>query len=187
VDDQVLGDRRRALEEAFFARRNEELLVQFREKEAATRTKQELSAASGINDEAVLDQLLTMHINRETLAALSLVPLVQVAWADGSVVAKERTAVMAAAEQAGLRPGDASHQLLRHWLEEKPEPTMFQSWTDYAHALSATLSAEARQALKQDVLGRARHVAEAAGGILGIGKVSHAEQAVLDQVEQAFR
>jgi hypothetical protein len=41
--------------------------------------------------------------------------------------------------------------------------------------------------LKQDLLGRARGVAEAAGGFLGLGKrISSAEQAVLTELEQAF-
>jgi hypothetical protein len=46
---------------------------------------------------------------------------------------------------------------------------------------------QAKQALKQDLLGRARVVAEAAGGFLGLGtRISSAEQAVLTELEQAF-
>ena len=50
-----------------------------------------------------------------------------------------------------------------------------------------TLRESARGALKEDLLGRARAVAEAAGGLLGFGnKVSKSEQAVLDDLEEAF-
>jgi hypothetical protein len=49
------------------------------------------------------------------------------------------------------------------------------------------LSDETRQKLKEDLLGRARDVAKAAGGLLGMGrKVSKVEQAVLDELETTF-
>ena len=49
------------------------------------------------------------------------------------------------------------------------------------------MGADVKNALKRDLLGRARSVAEAAGGFLGFGsKVSQSEQAILDELEQAF-
>ena len=42
--------------------------------------------------------------------------------------------------------------------------------------------------LKEDVIGRVRQVASAAGGFLGLGRrISAAEQEVLDRLEQSFR
>ena len=49
-----------------------------------------------------------------------------------------------------------------------------------------TMSAEDRRFFKGRVLDRARGVAEAAGGFLGIGKVSPPEQKVLDELASAF-
>jgi hypothetical protein len=61
------------------------------------------------------------------------------------------------------------------------------AWKAYVAGLSRTLDVHAKAALKQDLLGRARVIAEAAGGILGLGKrISSAEQAVLTELEQAF-
>jgi hypothetical protein len=49
------------------------------------------------------------------------------------------------------------------------------------------LDPQARQRLRDEVMGRARAVAEAAGGFLGLGrKVSAAEEAVLRELAQAF-
>ena len=53
-------------------------------------------------------------------------------------------------------------------------------------ALAETMSAEDRRFFKGRVLDRARGVAEAAGGFLGIGKVSAREQKVLDELASAF-
>jgi len=178
---------RRALEEQFFLERERELLRTFREQMAAKERKQALAEASGITDEDLLDQLDKLDLGPETLAALSLVPLIAVAWADGKMDAKERQAVLAAAEQKGIQADHPGHPLLEGWLQRPPGRQLLQIWKDYVAALGETLSESARSALKHDLLGRARAVAEAAGGMLGLGsKVSKSEQAVLDELEAAL-
>ena len=135
----------------------------------------------------MLGQLVDLDVSSETLAALSLVPLIAVAWADGSLDAKERQAVLAAAEQLGLETKHPGYQLLERWLKQKPDKKLLAAWKGYAATLSQTLSEAAKEALKEELLGRGRAVAEAAGGLLGFGnKVSKSEQAVLDDLERAF-
>ena len=53
-----LGDRRKAVEESFFARQNEALRQPLRESEETKRKKQALSAASGVTDDGLLDRLV---------------------------------------------------------------------------------------------------------------------------------
>jgi hypothetical protein len=49
------------------------------------------------------------------------------------------------------------------------------------------MDAADRNRLKSELLGRARRVAEAAGGFLGLGsKVSRAEEAILTELAAAF-
>jgi hypothetical protein len=187
MSEEFLGDRRKALEEEFFAKQNQQLLRQLRETKATEAQKEALAAVSGITDAAVLEQLVALDVSSETLAALSLVPLVEVAWADGRLDAKEQSALLAAAEQGGLSKDNPSYQLFEAWLRERPSPKLLATWKAYVAILSSALDVPAKQALKQDLLGRARSVAEAAGGFLGLGKrISSAEQAVLTELEQAF-
>jgi hypothetical protein len=187
MSEDSLGDRRKALEEEFFAKHNQQLLRQLRETTGAKAKTEALAAASGITDAAVLEQLADINLSSETVAALSLIPLIEVAWADGRLDAKEQSALLAAAEHAGLSKGSASYELLEEWSRERPSPQLLAAWKAYVAALSRTLDAQAKQALKQDLLGRARAVAEAAGGFLGLGnRISSAEQAVLTELEQAF-
>jgi hypothetical protein len=187
MSEEFLGDRRKALEEEFFAKHNQQLLRQLRETTAPKARKEALAAASGITDAAVLEQLAALDLSSETLAALSLVPLIEVAWADGRLDTKEQSALLAAAEQVGISKGSASHQLLEEWLGERPPPELLAAWKAYVATLSTALSVQDKEALKRDLLGRARSVAEAAGGFLGLGKrISSAEQAVLTELEQAF-
>jgi hypothetical protein len=182
-----LSGQRNDLEEKFFAERDRELLRALREKTAARERKEALAEVSGIDDQDLIDQLDELDISGETLAALSLVPLITVAWADGSLEAKERRAVLAAAEQSGLEKGHPGYQLIERWLRRKPNAALLEAWKGQVAAFSPKLSDEARNALKEDVLGRARAVAAAAGGLLGLGnKVSKSEQAVLTDLEQAF-
>lgn len=187
MPNDFLGDRKVGLEEAFFAQQDAILRRRLGEMDETKARKESLAAASGIKDATVLDKLLAQNVTGATLMALSLVPLVVVAWADGSLDERERAAILSGAEQAGLGKEHASYQLFEGWLARKPPPELVATWREYVSALSATLTDDARQALRSEFLGRARTVAEAAGGFLGMGqKVSAAEAAVLGELEQAF-
>jgi hypothetical protein len=187
MSNEFLGDRRAALEEAFFAKHNAQLRRRLQEADQARQNKEALAAASGITDDAVLDRLLDLNIGSDTLAALSLVPLVAVAWADGSIEEKERNVAFSKAAEMDLGNNDISYQLFSQWLSEPPPPALMAAWKDYIAALSAALSPEARPAFKQEILNHARAVAEAAGGVLGlVRKVSPAEERVLKELGQAF-
>jgi hypothetical protein len=185
--DEFLGDRKNALEEAFFAAENERLRQRLLEADQAKSRKEALAAASGITDDAVLERLIALKLGADTLAALSLTPLVLVAWADGSIDDKERSAVLAGAAEAGMGGQDVGRQLLDRWLKEPPPRDLLATWTDYIRAMSAALDDEGKRALKLELLGRARRVAEATGGFLGVGRrVSPSEEAVLERLEKAF-
>jgi hypothetical protein len=176
-----------ALEEAFFARENERLRQQLRDLDDTKRKKEALAAASGITNDAVLEKLAALNISNETVAALALVPLIAIAWADGSIDDKERAAVFAKAQDEGVSQGDLSRELFQRWLSERPPANLLITWKEYVRALVETMSAEDRRFFKGRVLDRARGVAEAAGGFLGIGsKVSASEQKVLDELANAF-
>lgn len=187
MSNEFLGDRRAALENAFFAKKDEELRQRLRKLDEARHKKEALSAASGITDDAAVEKLAALNIDSETLAALSVIPLVAVAWADGGIDDKERASAFSRAAEMGLAKQDVSHELCERWLAEPPSPALLAAWKDYIHARSATQDDAARRALKHGVLSRARSVAEAAGGFLGIGgKVSPAEENVLKELERAF-
>lgn len=187
MSDEILGDRRRAMEEAFFARESDELVQRLRRLDETKRRKEALASASGITNEAVLDKLAELDISNSTVAALALVPLVAMAWADGSIDARERAAVFAKAQEEGVSAGDVSHELFEAWLKERPPANLLSTWRDYVRALVEPMSPEDRRFFKERVLTRARSVAEAAGGFLGIGnKVSPAEQKLLYELASAF-
>jgi tellurite resistance protein len=185
-DDRVLSDRRKALEEAFFQKQEAKLKDKRRvaqERDAACR---DLRSAFPHATQDALDRFLDQGLDVEAVSALALVPLVMVAWADGTVGDAERKAVDALARENGLDPGGRPYTLLTGWLVEQPSPSLIELWSHYVQAVCKGLSTEARERLRDRVLGLARSVAKAMGGFLGIGKISDAEEAVLRRIEQAF-
>jgi uncharacterized membrane protein YebE (DUF533 family) len=187
LSGDFLGDRRASLENAFFAQQDAALRRRMAESDLTKAKKAALVDASGINDGAVLDKLLALNITSETLTAISLVPLVAVAWADGSIDANERDAVLAAAEKSGVNRQSPNHELLNGWLAKKPSPELVTAWKQYVSALLTNLDSAAKLLLKAEILGRAKSVAEAAGGFLGLtARISEAEQRVLDDLEKTF-
>lgn len=185
-DTQILADRKKALEEQFFARHERELVERVRHEAEEKERKAALAEASGIRDAEVIDRLAALGLDAGTVAALGLVPLVEVAWADRELHEKEREAVLHAAGDAGATEGTAAHDLLISWLDKRPGPELLGAWTGYVGALVESLDVAERQTLRDGILGRARGVAEAAGGFLGVGKVSDAEEKKLQELEAAF-
>jgi len=110
-----------------------------------------------------------------------------VAWADGNIDAKERGALISAAEQSGLHRQSPGHASLENWLAKKPSRDLTDAWKAYVSGLAASMPEDARRSFKSELLERARSVAEAAGGFLGLtGRISAAEQAVLTDLEWVF-
>lgn len=178
--------RGRALEEAFFQERDQHLMDLLRRRFTADEAKQVLSAATAVQDEIVIKELADVGAP-QFLAVLGIFPMVEVAWCDGDVSANERAAIINAAQEMGIEEKSPSHQLLKRWLETKPADNAFSLWADYAKAICATLTPDTVGKLKTGVMGRARKIAEAAGGILGFGKkISPAEEACLEKLENVF-
>ena len=67
MNHEVLGNRRRALEESFFARQNNKLLEQLRSQAAAEELQKQLSEVSGIEDSETLQQMADANIARFNL------------------------------------------------------------------------------------------------------------------------
>ncbi len=187
MPDELFGDRRKSLEEAFFSKQNAKLVEKLRAEQEAVATKEALAQISGIESEDVLDRLAELGIDASVWAAISLVPLVEVAWADGKVEEAERQSILRAAEASGIDPDSASRALLASWLDQRGDGRLLEVWEAFITGLCADLGAVERNALRDQVVGRARDVAEAAGGFWGLGnKTSALEEAVLVRLSKAF-
>ena len=186
MSDHTLEERGRALENQFFDKENKAKISAMKEKLDAQKTREELRKASGMSDDAVLDKLVELGLRANTIAALSLVPLITVAWADGQIQDNERTAILQGAHGKGLEEGTDGYELLQTWLAKQPTEDLFTAWEAYIKALASQLNDEQNRLLKNQIVGFAKMVAAAAGGFLGIGKVSASEEKVLSRIDAAF-
>jgi hypothetical protein len=175
------------LGDAFFAGDAEEHRehLQLVMEESAAREK--IAEATGIHDPSVLKELAGLGIRVETLSALTLMPLIHVAWADGEMEDGERAAVLEAAAVIGLETDSTSYRLLEIWTLEEPPPDLMNAWRAFVKALQGQLDAGESKRLAQNLLGRAERVAKAAGDALDRSPhVSEVEQACLDELRAAF-
>jgi len=184
------SDHRRGLENGFFdSPARHELRERIREAERERSEQMAgLAEASGIASVAMLERLVLMGVSCESLAALTLYPLVAVAWADGRIDRHERETVLAAAAHCGLKSDSTDYRLLVDWLEHAPPDELLRAaWKGLVSELCAEMDDAARAAFQEEILGRTRAVANASGGFLALDKTSSSEQRVLDDLVTAFR
>jgi len=186
--DKVKGlkAKARALEDSFFAKENERILQELRAATAREEKKKEFREYLNVENEEVLDALVELAVEPETLVAFTLVPLVEVAWADGEIQAKERDAIIKAAIDQGVEENSPTAKLLTNWLRTPPDKQLLETWKGYIEELQESLSANSSAHMKSSVMGRARAIAEAAGGFLGVASISVAEKKMLEELERAF-
>lgn len=182
-----LSDRERSLEAAFFHKVDAQLLEDLRTRLARNQDLERLAADTGIHDQEMLQELIDLGFTPRNLLALWLVPLTQVAWADGRVEEAERQAVLLALSEHGYSCDSPAWRLLESWLDHKPSEEVLTAWRDYAQAAVKSAGEKQLIPLRNELLKRAREVAEAAGGVFGIHPVSSAEEIVLNEMEKALR
>jgi hypothetical protein len=182
-----LGEREKALEEAFFREANAKLIEALRARRAEAEQRDALSKALGIADETVLLPLRRLGIRVETVAALVLAPLFAVAWADHQLDDDERRQLIAAEAHYGIDPNSDAGKLLASWLEARPHETLLEAWVSYAQELCKTLQATEREGLRSEIVGRARHIVRGFEKAFLRGRgISRAESEVLEKIEAAF-
>lgn len=183
-EPDAIQQRGQALENEFFHRVDEKLRAELRASMEHQQLKEQLAVATGFKDSELLDHLVDGGFEATSLTALALVPLVFVAWADGSVTTKERQAVMSAALKRGLDHNPQAMEMFEAWLQKHPPRSLWKLWREYVEAIRESVGPTAAEMLTKELVRQAQIVAEASGGTLGFGKVSKDEQAILDEIAE---
>jgi len=178
--------REQAMEDAFFKERDQQLMKKMRSQLSTMEEKLKLAHVTGIVEEHVLASLVQAGVKADTLGAVALIPMVEVAWCDGNVADEERDAVLNAASGLGIRSDSASYELLSHWLSERPDPKIIGAWKEYVHEMARIMPKDSLASLKKNMLDRVNKVASSAGGFLGLSTVSKNEQTKIDELARAW-
>src|SRR5687767_14346809 len=97
TDDDAFSGKKRKHEEEYFRKQDQELIEKMRRAAAADVTRRELGDKTRLHDSDLLNELEALGFTPDTVSLLPLIPLLQVAWAEGGVSPAERTQIMALA------------------------------------------------------------------------------------------
>lgn len=187
AEKEGLAGRGWRMEEEFFRKREAELLAKVREKAAREAERRAMGEYHGITDEEILKSFEELGYNKDTVQVLHLVPILQVAWADGEISAAEQEEIRKIAAARGVATGTPAHAQLESWLATQPPQQFFERTMSLISDLLETLPEDRQVDLQNDVLGAAFAVASASGGFLGLGsKVSSEEKALLERFRADF-
>ncbi|HEY6360246.1 MAG TPA: hypothetical protein VIX63_04040 [Vicinamibacterales bacterium] len=184
--DNPLSDRGRGLEEDYFRKRDRELIEKMRSAVAADEARRELATKTGLQDPEMLQELQALGFTPDTVVLLPLVPLVQMAWAEGGVSEAERKLIVQLARARGIAEGSAADRQLSAWLSTRPAPDVF---TRASRLIQAMLDAPAgdHSLSADDLVKYCENIAAASGGILGINRVSAEERALLNTIARDLK
>lgn len=183
-----LAERERALEEVFFRKESERLLAAMRARNTRQSQFDALSEVLGVRDARILNPLLDLGLQEESVTALVMAPLVAVAWADRNLDNEERQYILQAENEFGIDPESEAGKLLAVWLEHRPHENLIDAWSAYVAELCRVLPAGERTRLRADVVNWSWRIAHALEkSFLRGGAPTRAERAVLDRIEEAFR
>lgn len=142
-----------------------------------------------MDQETLVEELRHLGIDVEDHRALLALPLVQVAWTDGDPHPKESEAINAAVVRMQTCQDGEGARMLANWLQHKPSDEYFKRGRDVLVALCIRGTGPGRDIRKDTIdvmLEETRTVAASAGGFLGIGAVSSAERAIINELEKLF-
>jgi len=94
MQDEIFRGRERAFEAEWANRHDAELIEKLRQKDRLEAITEALAKKLQADDPALLQRAMDMGITLDTGPAFLLAPLVQVAWAEGSVTEQEKETVL---------------------------------------------------------------------------------------------
>ena len=182
-----LSDQGRKREEDYFRKRDRELIERMKQAAAAEKERRELEAKTGLHDPELLKDLQELGFTPDTIQLLPIVPILQVAWAEGGVSDAERKLILQLARARGIVDGSAADRQLNDWLKQRPSGHVFASATRLIRAMIDHPTEAIGELSADDVIKYAESIASASGGMFGIGKVSAEERATLAQIASALK
>lgn len=182
-----ITDHVRKREEDYFRKKDRELIERMRAAAAAAQMRKDLEAKTGLHDPSLIQDLEELGFTPDTISLLPLVPIIQVAWAEGGVSDAERKLILQFARSRGIEAGSAGDRQLIDWLERRPSAEVFGRATRLIRAMLDHPSETHTDLTANDLIRYCENIAAASGGILGMGRISAEERATLAQIASTLK
>lgn len=174
----------KAHEESYFHQQDQRLIEQMRQKMQRQQAAEEIKAETGLADDALVARLAELGIARETLPVLHLMPLLQIAWADGEIQGAEREMLLEAAAATGITDGPA-REAFEGMLSQRPSAEMFGVALEFIRHMLDALPGDQGTAARENIEELAWRVADASGGVFGLwGRVEDEEKDALRNIAE---
>ena len=121
----------------------------------------------------------------DTVVLLPLVPVLEIAWAEGGITPAERDLIVQLARRRGIADDSAADRQLSAWMSNRPAPSVFAHAGRLTAAMLASGSDQVTAGLTaDDLVAYCEKIAAASGGLLGlrIGSVSAEEKSLLARI-----
>ncbi len=141
--------------------------------------KRRVSQVLATDDGALVTRIRQLGFDGDTARVLDLLPLVHVAWADGSVTANERRAITGILAQREIAPGTEAALLIEALMDERPSDTFLNETLELLRDLGGKKGATVVELCIQ--------VADASGGFFGLGnKINDEEAALIEEIAKGL-
>jgi hypothetical protein len=174
-------------EDEFSDNLDRELLRKWRRHLETEKALNELSAATGIVDREILLELQSLDSDPASVTLLRFVPLVQVAWSDGTINSLERRRISEIAGLRGLDHDDPAWPKLMRYLEDRPSDQFFRLTLRALRASLETAPIEQQKRRRRQLLADCTSVALVSRGLMGFETMSQAERVAIDEIAAAVK
>ncbi len=167
-------------EDAYFKRQEMELRAKLRRK--LNSAAGELAGQRPSSTE-VAERIRALGFGGEKARVFDVLPLVHVAWADGTIQRKERVSIFRLLESRGIKPGSEPFRVIESLLESRPSEEFLKE------SLSLLKEVVSDRERAEEVVDWCVEVARSAGGLLGLGigeTVCAEERDLIEQIARTL-
>src|SRR4051794_18356903 len=192
MQDRIFGDREKAMEEAFFRQEDARLLDKLRQKAHLDEIAVALGEKLQVDNPDLLRRVRAAGVSLDTAPALFLAPLVQIAWAGGSVAKAEHETVLRIARERAMETDSPAYAQLEQWLKKRPADSLFELAVEVIkYGFSVLPPAEKEERIKR-IVDACHEVAKASQTkilwVLGLlDGITSSEESALDTITQRLR
>jgi hypothetical protein len=138
--------------------------------------------AIGVDAHDILVELQLVGYKADTIVLLELAPAVDVAWADGTISAREREVILQLGARGGVVNGSLVYSHLNGWLDSPPSDHLFDTSIRAIRAMLDVLQPEVRTALRRKLVADYTAVAAASDSCALGGAICNDERRALDHI-----
>jgi hypothetical protein len=132
----------------------------------------------------VIDEWQRLGFTKEKLPLLFLLPLVQVAWAEGFLQASEQRVILQIAAERAVTPGHPAYEDLLRWFDERPSDEVFAATMSLIGKVMEMLPTAERVDFKEKLLADCLKVANASPDIGLFGGHNRLRREELNQLRE---